>query len=191
MKNRIYASVLAFAFVVAGSAFGAAASTSGAPMCESVFGGTANSASATGGGFDFGQGRWTVGAHAAYHHLFTDMIQFGGRLGFGVGEGYLNPTTTATGTGYGINLMVGPTFNFMNTTTGDISDAMFLFAGAGFSMAKAAGGTSNTDFMFGAELGKRFKVWDNISYRPSFGFTKVGSAQIAFNVNLLNVSILY
>ena len=192
MKNRIYASVLAFAFVVAGSAFGAAASTSSAPLCESVFGGTAGAASATGGGFDFGQGKWTFGAHAAYHHLFTDSIQLGGKLGFAFGDGLGSTATTAvTGTGHQVMLMVGPTFNFMNTTSGDISDAMFLFAGAGFSMAKVAGAASSTDFAFGAELGKRFKLWDNISYRPSFGFMKVGSAQVAFNVNLLNVSILY
>jgi|GEM_PF-6396054 len=184
MKNRIYASVLAFAFVVAGSAFGAAASTSTSPQCESVFGGTAGGASQTGGGFDFGQGKWAFGANAAYHHLFMDPIQLGGKVN-------VNFANNGTATGNMIGLLVGPTFNFMNAVSGDISDAMFLFVGAGFAMVKPAGGTSNTDFQFGAELGKRMKVWDNISYRPSFGFTKVGSGQVAFNVNLLNVSILY
>lgn len=183
MKNRIYASVLALAFVVAGSAFGAAASTSSAPLCESVFGGTAGGASQTGGGFDFGQGQWAFGANAAYHHLFMDPIQLGGKVN-------VNFMNDGTNTNHMIGLLVGPTFNFMNAVDGDISDAMFLFVGAGFAMAKVSG-VSATEFQFGAELGKRIKVWDNISYRPSFGFTKVGSAQLAFNVNLLNVSILY
>lgn len=184
MKNRIFASFVALAFVVSGSSFGAAATTGGAPMCESVFGGSAMGASQTGGGFDFGQGKWAFGANAAYHHLFFDPIQLGGSLNFGFND-------MGTGTGYSIGLLVGPTFNFMNTTAGDISDAVFLFAGAGFNMMKVGGGSSNTDFQFGADLGKRFKIWDNISYRPSFGFRKVGSAQVAFNVSLLNISVLY
>lgn len=187
MRNSIYASVVALALAVAGSSFaaGAAAHTSGgAPMCESVFGGTAGGDSTTGGGFDFGQGKWAFGANAAYHHLFFDPIQLGGSLNFGFAN-------NGTATGYSVGLLVGPTFNFMNTVAGDISDAVFLFAGVGFNMSKPGGGVSTTDFQFGAELGKRFKVWDNISYRPSFSFSKVGSGMVAFHVNLLNVSVLY
>jgi hypothetical protein len=183
MRNRIYASVVALAFAVTGSAF-AAGTTGSAPMCESVFGAKVDgNGSTTSGAFGFGQGNWSLGANAAYHHLFFDPIQLGGTVSLGVGD-------SGGATTYQISALVGPTFNFMNSTAGDISDAVFVFAGVGLNLQDQGAGSS-TDFQFGAEVGKRFKVWDNISYRPSFGFRKVGSAGLLFSANLINISVLY
>lgn len=185
--NRILTSVVAVALVMSANVFAAGGGHTTA--CETVFGGTTNSTQ-TMGGFSFGQSKWNASVNAAYFHQVHEMFQVGGKLNVGFGD---NGSTTNNST-MAMGILVGPTFNFMGSTAGDISDAMFIFAGAGFNMDKnntTANGLTATDFQFGAEAGKRFKIWDNVTWRPSFSFTKVGTAKPLYAVNLVNFSVLF
>src|SRR5690606_23278484 len=87
-----------------------------------------------------------------------------------------------------IALLAGPTFNF--PFTDDISDAFFLFGGAGFTYA-STGSASATEFTFGFAIGKRFEIVDHVCYRPNFGMVKVSGVDPTFNVTPLAFSFVF
>lgn len=182
MTTRIFAVVAAVAFVANG-AFAAAAAHE-AKKCELIFGGTTGNSRAltTAGSLDLGSGfgDFSIGASAGFNHSFTDELQLGGMLM----AGFQNAQATNK---FGFMALVGPTFNFMNSTAGDISDAMFVMAGAGLNMAI---GTGTAQFIFGGEIGKRMPLWDNVSYRPSFSVA-VENSLLYMSVKFLNISIMY
>lgn len=121
----------------------------------------------SGGNLAFASGNTIVSFGAGYNYDIIPILQ----IGIFPSVGYY----TALGTFF--TLLAGPTLNL--SLNGDIQDAFFLSGALGFSTAPGLIGT-NFDFRF--DLGKRFRIWDHVCYRPSFGVIHtLGTTFFAFN----------
>lgn len=95
-----------------------------------------------------------------YSYSLTDMIQLSTFVGFGYsrsgGNNYLS-----------LSLGVGPTFNFAGAP--DLRDAFFAGFTVGGDGYKNSGNSWNGVFEINAFLGKRFRLAENVTYKPSLG----------------------
>ena len=76
----------------------------------------------------------------------------------------------------------------------DIQNSLFVSGGFGVNLssvraATATTTTSITDWALGWELGKRFKLFDHVSYRPTVGMVKVHGSDWVLNFVPLSGSI--
>jgi hypothetical protein len=110
---------------------------------------------------------------AGYNYLLPNpsWLQVGGSIGI----------TASTYTSF--QIAVGPTVNF--PFDWDARNAFFVdgYLGIYYASINVAGiGASSTNFLFGFDVGKRFKLLDNVTYRPSVGIVKdTGSVQFVLN----------
>lgn len=133
---------------------------------------------AVAGDLSFGGGSTTVGFGADYNYaVVPDILQFG--LKSAVAYSEATATTIAA-------VLAGPTINFPVT---DLRDSFFLTGAFGFTYLEVSSG-STTKFSFGFELGKRFQILENFSYRPAVSITKVSGASMRFGVSLLSFSLI-
>jgi hypothetical protein len=75
----------------------------------------------------------------------------------------------------GLQLLTGPTYNF---SPNNIADSFYVTAQVGiFHENESSGdtGISGTAFTYALTVGKRFKLFDHVSYDPTFSFQHVGS----------------
>lgn len=107
-------------------------------------------------------------------------LQVGGSLGLSA-----LPNVTS------FQVAVGPTVNF--PFDWDLRNSFFVDGYLGIYYASVGAGTisaSSTNFLFGFDVGKRFRLLDNVTYRPSVGIVKdTGNVQIV--LNFISFSVVF
>jgi hypothetical protein len=97
-----------------------------------------------------------------------------------------------TGSGSTIfQITAGPTLNF--PFDWDLRNAFFVDGYAGITTTSGGTGafsTSSTAFTFGFDVGKRFKLFENLTYRPSFGIVKA-TGNVVFNFSFMSFSAVF
>lgn len=120
----------------------------------------------------------------------------------------LGSTGTSTSTGTNISntmtwmALVGVNLNF--PMDGNLKDAFFLGLKVGYGSSTTtvgtAAGVGASGLAWGAEIGKRFAIFNNISWRPSFGLLSstmtatgatTGTTSMSWVLNLLAVSLVW
>lgn len=130
---------------------------------------------ATSGSFTFGSGRAIVDLNVGYNY----QIAAGWQVGV---LGNLNSDLQATGATWGLRAAL--TANIPMEWS--IDEAIFVTANIGIADAGAG-----EDVAFGAALGKRFKIVEHVTWRPSFAIDKVGAGALDFKVWLLAFSAVW
>jgi len=119
-------------------------------------------------------------ATLGYDYAFTGGFQLGGTAGVGIFSG-----------GSSVALTVGPGYNF---SPEDVENSFFTAIRFGVVNLHIDSETSVTDTFISAEIAKRFKVLENVSYVPGLQVTKeVGSdaADPTFNFDIFRVSLVF
>jgi hypothetical protein len=132
----------------------------------------------------------TLAIDGAYNYLLSPGIQLGAKAGFSyyssgaaVNVGGISVSTNTTQ----LLLLAGPTLNYpMND---HLNNAAFLTVMAGIAYTNAL--VSNTNFAFQVEVGKRFALWDHVTYKPSVAMTKVSGSDALITVTPLAFSFLF
>jgi hypothetical protein len=111
----------------------------------------------------------SFGLNAGIHYSVMPWLQVGLIPGFTSTSS--SNTGAAAGTTFNWVALVQLTANF--PMDGKIADAFFLAAKIGYASqttTPAVGaGTTNSGLAWGAEIGKRFAIFNNLSWKPSFG----------------------
>lgn len=114
-----------------------------------------------------------------YDHAFSNGLQLGAEV------------TGNFGSDFNIfSLLVGPAYNFNSE---DLENSFYIGAKGGFITATFEG-TSATDAIISAEISKRFKLADGISYVPGVNAAKVlgpNSNDPTIVFNLFKFSVLF
>lgn len=110
---------------------------------------------------------------AGYHLWLATPIQIG-----------INMTVSEAGGGSSSSVFnayatAGPTLNF--PFGGEYTSLFFIYAGAGMSFS-SQGSNSSSAVLVEAACGKRFRILENVSYRPSVGVQKVMRTNTNTNV---------
>jgi hypothetical protein len=162
-------------------------------IVSAVFAGTANAAS-SGGGAGFQHeiningtagsaglvsiptkgGSTVIAITAGYAYTLSPMFQIGIYPSFAYAS---TPSSTV------LNALGGFTVNFDGA---NIQDSIFLFAAAGLRDI-----TGTAKFALRGDLGKRFKVWEHVNYRPTAGILWMDGTSVVINVELLSASIQF
>ncbi len=167
-----------FALTASTSAF--AAPAGGADFMHEFTGGTNSTISFFGGSTSFG-------IDVGYRYML--LPEHGIQVGYTTRLDYLSANDAST-TNW-TNFFAGR-YNFQNDPS--ILNQYFLDAGLGFSLRKnsiASVSSSDTAFLFGAGLGKRFALSSNVAYSPQVSFEKVQDQDIRVNITLLAVSVFF
>lgn len=121
----------------------------------------------------------TFGLALGYDYAFKGGLQVGTLVGAAIFSG-----------GSFLTLAAGPTYNF----NADIENSFFAGAKVGFITAHFDAASSVTDTFMTADIGKRFKLMENVSYTPGVTVTKMleeNSADPSFSINLFRLSIIF
>jgi hypothetical protein len=114
-----------------------------------------------------------------YDYACESGLMLGTNAGLSIGSGYST-----------YNLLVGPGFNFNKS---DVANSAFASVKAGVEINRFYGLTS-TDAVATLEVGKRFKLGDNVSYSPTISAHKMFSHNAAdptFALNLVKFSFQF
>lgn len=101
----------------------------------------------------------SIGGGIGYHHSVSPWIQLGGKVSGGYATG---------GIGWNVQTSVGPTLNWIYN--GNLRNAFFFNPTVGVDYRSADSGQAN--FFVRADVGKRFEIFDALSYRPTVGVIK-------------------
>ena len=123
-------------------------------------------------GYNSGFALGTQGSGVAYGRMLNSWLELSSRFAFAI----YNNTDQYPGS-LRIDLTVGPTFNFPINDAGAV-EAIFLTLGAGLNYSRlnsisipgtdyATNAQAATSFAYDLELGKRFLVVANFSWKPS------------------------
>lgn len=119
--------------------------------------------------------------NGTYLYTLRDHMQVGGEGGF---KSYPNGTSSS-------NLMILMGM-FTYNLDSDFKNSYFGEAAAGLAPAyKKADGKFKSDFSFFFDVGKRFALWDHVTYRPLFRIAKYGEQDMEFLIMALNVSVMF
>jgi len=130
------------------------------------------SAGSAGGNLAFGSGTTLVNFSAGYNYDIIPILQLG-----------IFPSISyATSSGTFFSVLAGPTVNL--SLNGDLQDAFFLSAAAGVTIQPAS-----TGLTFRFDMGKRFKIFEHLSYEPSVGILKIAGFKALFVFNLMGGSV--
>lgn len=125
-------------------------------------------------------------AIASYQRLIREKIQVGGEGGI-----LSRPETNADGkleSKYHLTLLGTATYNLES----DLSNSPFITAGLGlYPSYKKENGKYESKFSYQLDVGKRFLVWEHISYKPLFRLYKHGDEDLAFLLLAFNVSVMF
>ncbi len=134
------------------------------------------SSGTSGGNLAFGSGLTVINFSAGYNYDLPSfpMLQIGAFPSIS----YISSVGSATM----FSFLVGPTFNV--SLNGNIEDAFFGTAAMGISSIPGS-----TGFSFRFDAGKRFRIFDHLSYQPSFGVVKISGMSAMFVFNLLGGSV--
>lgn len=119
-------------------------------------------------------------ASLAYDYALPNGLQFGGGLG----------TVIDSGTSSWI-LGFGPGYNFSKD---NIENSVFVAAKVGVVSTHYNENDTDTNAFISAEVGKRFKVLDNVSYVPGFYIQKVlgdNTPDPSFSFEILRLSLIF
>lgn len=122
----------------------------------------------------FGGGQTYFNFAAGYNYAVIPMLSMGAQ--FSIAQ------AGATGTVF--SLLAGPTFNLIYD--GSVQNSFFVDGALGITSLAGA-----SAFTFRFDLGKRFYIFDHLTYRPSFGILKIGGGNVIFVFNLLSGSIQF
>lgn len=121
----------------------------------------------------------TLAGAVGYDYAFKHGFQFGGNLSFSIFSG---------GSLWVVGL--GPTYNFNE----EIENSFFIGMKGGLVNYHIDRAMGYEDSFVSAEFGKRFKVFEHISYTPDIAIMKIldeNSADPTFTINILKFSILF
>lgn len=127
----------------------------------------------------FGEG-FAFGTETVYRYAVLPELQLSSTLGFGISD---RNTTTTTG----LLLMVGPSINLPFDF--DPASSFFLSSQAGLYWR--TGGGSFEQFAFAFDFGKRFQIFENVTYKPFFRFGRTTEASVRFYVYFIAGSIIF
>jgi hypothetical protein len=113
-----------------------------------------------------------IAVNAGYLYSLSDMFQLGAQAGLGY----------AGGSEF-VNLQLIAAVNFMMNQ--GAFHSVFIGGGAGWDNLTKAG----RQFAWRAELGIRYKIFENVTWRPTAGVINAGST--AFNADLLAMSFVF
>jgi hypothetical protein len=173
LKRSIQALFVAVIFCTAGIAETTSTTTVTQPMHE-LFGGT-NAALTFNNGTE-------ISVSGGYNYSVFPPLQVGVKAGYTYSKA--SGATVSTNALLALGVV---TLNIPFTT--DFADAFFVNGAAGINYAKA--GVSTTDFAFEFNAGKRFLIVPSVTYRPSVGIQKVGSADLTIVVTPVEFSFWF
>jgi hypothetical protein len=127
-----------------------------------------------------GDSRTTIDIQGKYLRVLTANIQIGGQAGFrSISGGGGQTLLTALGIGV---------YNFDT----DIKNSFFVEGGLGiYPVLKDTGTDYESKFGLYAGGGKRFPIWERVSYIPTAALVKKGDLDFAFDIQFLNFSIMF
>jgi hypothetical protein len=119
--------------------------------------------------------------NGSYLYTWKDHMQVGGEVGL--------KSYASGGSSSNLMILMGV---FTYNLEADFKNSFFGAAAAGLAPAyKKADGKFKSDFSFFFEAGKRFALWDHVTYRPLFRIAKYGEQDMEFLVLALNVSLMF
>lgn len=120
---------------------------------------------------------------ASYLHYLKDGFQ----VGFEAGIQMLSDEYSVTGDSETLFTIVG--IGVMNFQS-DVKNSFYGKAGVG--IYPVIDGTEyENQFGFQAGLGKRFALWNNVTYKPEFNLMKRGDLDLGFEIRVLNFGISF
>lgn len=115
-----------------------------------------------------------------YDYALSNGLQFGGSFGSSIASG-----SSVFALGF------GPGYNFSKN---NIENSVFVDAKVGVVSAHYDGDGTDTNAFVSAEVGKRFKVLDNVSYVPGFYIEKIlgtNTPAASFSFEILRLSLVF
>lgn len=126
------------------------------------------------GGTNFGVG-------VGYLYSLHEMFQLGGAAELGYAEATVAGVTASTEV---VNLKLLATVNFAMAQGG--MQSVFIQGHAGWDQIQK----SDRKFVWGAEVGMRYKLFENVTWRPTAGIVNYGGG-IGFRAQLLAMSLQF
>jgi len=120
-----------------------------------------------------------IRVEGGYNYAVTPYLQLGGNLGIGLVEVSGVSITTFT-------FLAGTTLNLPFDKK--IEDSFFVFTKLGF-IHQSVSPFSVTEFVISFGGGKRFKIFENLSYRPEMGLRVITNNDPVFFIKLLSAGI--
>lgn len=120
-----------------------------------------------------------IAAMGTYLRTINANIQAGGQVGI----------ESISGGGDSHTLLTLMALGVYNLDT-NFKDAIFIEAGLGI-LPVLDNGTYDNSFSFLAGVGKRFPLWDRISYVPTLDIVKKGSLDMGFEIQFINFSFMF
>lgn len=121
----------------------------------------------------------------AYNYYWKQGIQIGGEGSLGI----ISSEHSRTGSSETLlSLAAVGTYNLEH----DLKNSIFVKAGVGFYPIlndTHSGYDENLGIFVGA--GKRFQLWNNISYSPELRLVKKGNLDLGIEISLINLSIFW
>jgi hypothetical protein len=140
-------------------------------------------ASMTYGEINMANSNTNINAQGSYSYLLMKGIQVGADLGF---------TSVKVGSSSNSYMTLYATGTWNYPMDGDIREAMFVKGGIGMAdSGKSSFGESKSEFGFKVFGGKRFPLWERMSFAPMAGYEKVGSADGAIVIIPLNIGFMW
>lgn len=121
-----------------------------------------------------------INVNASYARLIKEKIQVGAEAGFNSTSGGATSSSSFTAMGFG-------TYNFDES----FQTSFYGKGGLGMFTVTSATGSNESKFGFMVGGGRRFPIWDRINYNPEVRLYKKGDADPNFEIQFLNLSILY
>ncbi|QDK39072.1 hypothetical protein [Bdellovibrio sp. NC01] len=121
---------------------------------------------------------------ASYSHYLKDGFQVGGEARIQL----LPKEVTGGDSATLIDLLAVGTYNFQS----DLKNAFFAKLGLGlYGLLKDNRDGGEEKFGFFLSAGKRFALWNNVSYSPEFRLVKKGDIDMGIEVAVLNFSVIW
>ncbi|MBK9323225.1 MAG: hypothetical protein IPM97_09845 [Bdellovibrionaceae bacterium] len=121
----------------------------------------------------------TIDIQGKYLRVWNANVQVGGMVGLYSTSGGVS-RTLLTALGIGI-------YNFDT----NIKQAFFAEGGVGIYPVLNSAGDYDSKFGFYIGGGKRFPIWERVSYIPSASLVKKGDLDFAFDIQFINFSIMF
>lgn len=125
-------------------------------------------------------------AFASYHYFWKDHMQLGGEVGL---ISYNNYDSSGKASAVNLIQLMGV---FTYNLDADLKNSYFGQVGLGMHPAyKKNDGKYQSQFSFFFDAGKRFALWDHVTYRPLFRIAKYGDADMEFFIIPVNISLMF
>jgi hypothetical protein len=122
-----------------------------------------------------------INVNGTYLYTLRDHMQVGGHAGL---KSYQNGTSSSS-----FMILMGM---FTYNLDSDFKNSYFGEAALGLAPAyKKTEGKFASDVSFFFDVGKRFALWDHVTYRPLFRLAKYGAQDMEFLIQALNVSLMF